>query len=433
VLETEPIIKVENVTVEYRISEHRFSGFKDYVLHGLRKKPNFRIFRALDKVSLEVQRGESLALIGHNGCGKSTLLKVIAGVITPQEGFVKADARIAPMIELGAGFDFELSGRENIALSCMLMGLTKEEVDAKIEGIIAFSELQDFIDSPLKNYSSGMTARVGFACATAIDPEILLVDEVLAVGDSNFAKKCFKRISELREKGTTVVIVSHDPNILHQFCDRGIVLENGKVAFSGSIQDALDEHERIMDRRYFESLPLAIREEVERQRKLAGEKNDSAIPRTRIASFLIRDRVPVKNIDWSKPISFSFKIWIDDYSKIRGDLCVGIGLIRNNQTLTGFNNVDLGHRLNPEIYEGQSGINVIFDLPKGLPSLEEGDYELMLGVHDDNVSREIFCARVMHFKATNSLLGVNRHNYLFDSAGHVRGIQASAICPTNQA
>lgn len=426
----EPIIKVENVTVEYRISEHNYSGLKDYILHGLKKKPNFRIFRALDNVTLHVRRGESLALIGHNGCGKSTLLKVIAGVITPQKGLVKAEARIAPMIELGAGFDFELSGRENISLSCMLMGLTKEEVEEKIEGIISFSELQNFIDSPLKNYSSGMTARIGFACATAIDPEILLVDEVLAVGDSNFAKKCFKRISELREKGTTVVIVSHDPNILHQFCDRGIVLENGKIAFSGSILDALDEHERIMDRRYLESLPSAIREEAERQKRLQSTKNESAKPEVKIASLLIQDRVPVQIIDWSKPLSLSFKIWFDDFSKVRPELCVGIAFLRNNTTLTGFNNIDLGHRLKPELYQAKDGISITFELSEGLPNMEEGEYELMLGIHDENISREIFCDRVMQFRSTNSLLGVNRHNYLFDSSEYVLGVNASSIQET---
>ena len=309
----------------------------------------------------------------------------------------------------------------------MLMGLTKEEIEEKIEGIISFSELQNFIDSPLKNYSSGMTARIGFACATAIDPEILLVDEVLAVGDSNFAKKCFKRISVLREKGTTVVIVSHDPNILHQFCDRGIVLENGKIAFSGSILEALDEHEKIMDRRYFESLPIAIREEAERQKKLLSIKDDSEIPQVKITSLLIQDRVPVQHIDWSKPLFISFKIWIDDCSKIRGDLCVGIAFLRNNVTLTGFNNIDLGYQLKPDLFYGKDGISITFELTEGFPNMEEGDFELMLGIHDENISREIFCGRVMLFKSTNSHLGVNRHNYLFDSSEYVQNVKATSL------
>ena len=158
-----PVIDGRAIAVEYRLSDYRYSGFKDYVMRKLEGKGKTRTFRALDGVNVELARGESLALIGHNGCGKSTLLKVIAGLITPKAGSIWTSGRIAPMIELGAGFDFELSGRENIELSCMLMGLSRAEVREVLPGIIEFADLAQFIDAPLKNYSSGMVARLGFA------------------------------------------------------------------------------------------------------------------------------------------------------------------------------------------------------------------------------------------------------------------------------
>ena len=206
--------------------------------------------------------------MGHNGSGKSTLLKVLAGIIISDNKSFSISGRIAPMIELGTGFDGELSGYENIILSCALMGLTQEEVESRIESIVEFSELREFIDMPLKNYSSGMQARLGFACATAVDPDILLIDEVLAVGDQNFSKKCLYRIDQLRKLGTTVVLVSHDINTMKTFCSRGIVLERGKMKFDGDIETAALKHEEIMHQRFLDSMLPEQRSEYLRKTKL---------------------------------------------------------------------------------------------------------------------------------------------------------------------
>ena len=239
-------ISVKDVTVEYKIFEYKVTTLKEYFIRKLKGLHSFTRFQALKNVSLEIYKGESVALLGHNGSGKSTLLKVIAGIIEPPNTSIVCNGRIAPMIELGAGFDPELSGYENVRLSCMIMGLTSSEVDARIEGIVKFADIHRFMNVPVKNYSSGMQARLGFACATAVEPDILLVDEVLSVGDSNFSKKCLSRIQELREKGTTVVLVSHSSDTVKQFCTRGYVLREGELMYNGSIDDAVYFHEKIM-------------------------------------------------------------------------------------------------------------------------------------------------------------------------------------------
>ncbi|RZM17917.1 MAG: ABC transporter ATP-binding protein [Pedobacter sp.] len=213
-MDSDTVILCKDVTVEFTYSNFEYSTLKELVFQRLQGKRHVTKLQALNSIDLEVKKGESVAFIGHNGSGKSTMLKVLAGIIVPRKGSeLLIRGRVAPMIELGTGFDGELSGMENIYLSCAIMGLTKSEVNAKIEDIIAFSELQDFIHMPVKNYSSGMQARLGFACTTAVDPDILLVDEVLAVGDSNFAKKCLERVRNLKAGGTTVVLVSHDPHV----------------------------------------------------------------------------------------------------------------------------------------------------------------------------------------------------------------------------
>lgn len=245
-MNAETVIEIRNATVEYRVQEFQVSTFKEYALRKLKGVHKVKTFKALDSVRLEVRRGESVALLGHNGSGKSTLLRVVAGIIEPREAKVNVTGRIAPLIELGAGFDVELTGRENIRLSCMLMGLKGYEIDARMDRIIEYSELAGFIDMPIKNYSSGMFGRLGFACATAVDPEVLLIDEVMSVGDANFSKKSRARLDELRAGGATVVLVSHSMPTVRDFCDRGVVLCEGKVVFDGPVEAAIAEHEKIM-------------------------------------------------------------------------------------------------------------------------------------------------------------------------------------------
>ena len=246
----ESIVKGRAITVSYTKPSSKITSLKELFVQKIRGQYKSETLVALRNVDIEVRRGEAVALLGHNGSGKSTLLKVIAGIIDPPGADLQVTGRIAPMIELGAGFDPELSGVENIKLACMLMGLSKRETLNRLETIIDFSELREFIQMSLKNFSSGMQARLGFACATSVDPDLLLVDEVLSVGDSNFAKKCLGRIAALRSKGTTVILVSHDLPTVRAFCERGYVLDNGEVVFEGPIDAAVDRHRDIMDAKY---------------------------------------------------------------------------------------------------------------------------------------------------------------------------------------
>jgi ABC-type polysaccharide/polyol phosphate transport system ATPase subunit len=424
--EVKPIISVDRVRVDYRMTTRRFTGLKEYVLGYLQRQHESRTFRALSEVSFEIKKGEAVALLGHNGCGKSTLLKVIAGIIPPTSGKVEAWGRIAPMIELGAGFDFELSGRENILLSCMLMGLTKSEIQDRIDSIIAFADLGEFIDAPLKNYSSGMAARIGFACATAVDPDILLVDEVLAVGDTNFTRKCLGRIKELRAKGTTVVLVTHDLHTVKLFCDRGIVMEEGVVRFDGPVIKAVDRFEMIMESRARKSISAQQVEEEQRRKKLAESSADQSKPRALVEMSLIQDFNEVLELDISRGFEIRFKITMIRADQLIPDMAFGIALKKGDEVMTGFNNKDLGFSVDCAEFVENEPFMIIYELREGLPQIEAGIYSLWLGIHDNNISREIFFAKLGDVPVLNSIRGVNRHHYVFDIGKQVTNFSIQA-------
>ena len=195
-------------------------------------------FQALRDVDLEITTGQTVGLIGHNGSGKSTLLKILTGILRPTAGTVEVNGRVSSLLELGAGFNGELSGRDNIYLNASLLGLPRKETDGLFDSIVEFSELEEFIDNPVKHYSSGMYVRLGFAVAVHVDPDILLVDEVLAVGDEAFARKCLDKIAEFQQEGRTILFVTHSLNLVDEICDRGIVLDHGRVVFDGDPQFA---------------------------------------------------------------------------------------------------------------------------------------------------------------------------------------------------
>lgn len=191
-------------------------------------------FYALDNINFQIKKGESVGIIGNNGSGKSTILKLMAGVLTPTSGSVIINGQVSPLIELGAGFHPELTGRENIYLSGTILGLSNKEVDEKFDSIVNFSELDDFIDTPVKHYSSGMYMRLGFSIAINVEPDILLIDEILAVGDISFQKKCLKKMAEFHKNGVTIVLISHSLDLVQNFCQRVIILENGKEIDAGA-------------------------------------------------------------------------------------------------------------------------------------------------------------------------------------------------------
>lgn len=227
------IIDIKNVSVRFNKSTENISGLKEYMIKMIKRELMFQEFFALKDISFTVKRGESWGLIGKNGSGKSTLLKLISGIIKPYQGSITVQGSISPLIELGAGFDPELTARENIFLNGALLGYKKKFITENFDRIVEFAELSEFIDIPLKNFSSGMSARLGFAIATITKPDILIVDEVLAVGDFAFQQKCKKRMEELLSGGTTLLFVSHSIEQVQELCQNAIWLEHGNIKAIG--------------------------------------------------------------------------------------------------------------------------------------------------------------------------------------------------------
>ena len=239
----ETMIEVRDVSMRFRMANDRISSIKEYAIARLRGKLKYNEFEALKHVSFDVKRGEVIGLIGHNGAGKSTMLKVISGILKPTEGSVIVRGNVAPMLELGSGFDFDMTGRENIFLNGAILGYSEDFLKSKYDEIVAFSEIGQFIDVPLRNYSSGMIARLAFSVATVIVPEVLIVDEVLSVGDASFQEKSRARMMELMSGGTTVLFVSHSLPQIREMCNRVAWLEHGEVQMYGETQAVCDAYE----------------------------------------------------------------------------------------------------------------------------------------------------------------------------------------------
>lgn len=236
-------VEVNDVTMIFNMASESLTNLKEYFIKLIRHELFFKEFRALKHISFKVRRGEVVGLVGTNGSGKSTMLKIIAGVLEPSEGECIVRGNIAPLIELGAGFDPELTARENIYLNGSLLGYTKEFIDDNLEGIIEFAELRDFMDMPLKNFSSGMTARIAFAIATITEPDILIVDETLSVGDVFFQEKCERRIQRFIESGdVTVLFVSHSIEQVERICQRAIWIEKGDLRMDGSVDEVCEAY-----------------------------------------------------------------------------------------------------------------------------------------------------------------------------------------------
>lgn len=238
------MIEINNITMDFKIQREQIQSLKEYLVNLFKGKITYDVFRALNKVNIKIKKGEVVGIIGRNGAGKSTLLKIIAGVLTPTIGNIKINGVIAPMLELGAGFDQDLTARENIYLNGAILGYSKEFLESKYEEIVEFSELKDFIDQPVRTFSSGMMMRLAFSIATIVEPEILIVDEILSVGDSHFKAKSEKRMKELMAGGTTVLMVSHALPQIRELCSRVIWLEKGEVIKDGDTSTICDEYEK---------------------------------------------------------------------------------------------------------------------------------------------------------------------------------------------
>lgn len=242
-----PVIRLVNVTQRFRVIHERPDTVRELFSRFFRHNASFHDFEAVKNVSLEVPRGQTLGIIGRNGSGKSTLLKIIAGVYKPSNGTVEVNGTLAPLIELGAGFHHELTGRENILLNGLLMGYTKREMMERQQSIIDFADVGEFIDAPVKQYSSGMYMRLAFAVATEVDPQILLVDEILAVGDVGFQEKCFEKLRRFRNSGKTIILVTHNMDNVRQHCERAVLIDHGSILVDGTPDEAVSEFNTLMN------------------------------------------------------------------------------------------------------------------------------------------------------------------------------------------
>lgn len=243
---TEIAVELNNVGIKFNLSQEKVDSLKEYVIKFLKKELMYNEFWALKDISFSVKKGERLGILGLNGAGKSTLLKIIAGVYKPTEGTVMHTGVIAPMLELGAGFDPQYTGAENIFLYGSVLGYSKSYLKEKFDEIVEFSELEKFINVPLKNYSSGMRARLGFAIATIADPEILILDEVLSVGDAKFRKKSEQKIMEMFDRGVTVLFVSHSLEQVQRLCNKAIILDHGRLVANGNVNDVAEIYKEMI-------------------------------------------------------------------------------------------------------------------------------------------------------------------------------------------
>lgn len=261
-------LAVDHVGMKFNLSKEKVDNLKEYFIKFIKKELTYQEFWALKDVTFEVKRGEHLGIVGLNGAGKSTLLKVIAGVLKPTEGSVKTKGKIVPLLELGAGFDKQYTGAENIYLYGSLLGYSKEFITSKFDEIVEFSELGEFIEVPVKNYSSGMRARLGFSIATVVKPDILILDEVLSVGDAQFRKKSEAKIQSMFDQGVTVLFVSHSLEQVKRICDKAIMLEHGTVIAHGDVMDVANI--------YNEKLQQKKEKKKRMRRKLNKELNEQA-------------------------------------------------------------------------------------------------------------------------------------------------------------
>lgn len=238
------IITVEHVSMKFKLSSEKFDNIKEYFIKTIKKQVSYDEFWALKDISFEVEKGDSVALIGLNGSGKSTMLKTIAGVLKPTEGKVVVKGSTAPLIELGAGFDMDLTARENVFLNGAILGYSRKQMEDYYEGIVEFAELRNFMDVPVKNFSSGMVSRLAFSIATIGTPDILIVDEVLSVGDYRFQQKCQQRIQQMRNQGTTILFVSHNVSQVLEVCNKVVWLEQGCLKMQGNAPEICEIYEK---------------------------------------------------------------------------------------------------------------------------------------------------------------------------------------------
>lgn len=281
--EQEVAIKVDNVSKAFKLPHEKQSSIKSALINFHPKKKTYELQEALKDVSFQVKKGEFFGIIGRNGSGKSTLLKLLAGIYSPTSGTVNVNGKLTPFIELGVGFNPELTGRENVYLNGALLGFSRKEMNAMYKDIVEFAELEKFMDQKLKNYSSGMQVRLAFSIAIRAESDILLIDEVLAVGDEAFQSKCFSYFKQLKRAGKTVVFVSHDMGAVKEFCDKGILIDEGKIKFAGSSKGVAKQYSRL----FIDNSNDKFRGDIQRS-------GDGSISIVKVTASLIKDKVVIE-------------------------------------------------------------------------------------------------------------------------------------------
>lgn len=395
--EKSPVIVLKDVGVRYRLPSEKIPTLKEYVIRALRGQVKQQTFWALQNINLEIYPGEVFGVIGPNGAGKSTLLKVVSRVLRPTKGRVRVVGKVAPLLELGAGFDFELTGRENIFLNGAILGFSKREMERRLDRIVQFAGLGDFIDAPLRTYSSGMVARLGFAVATDERPEILIVDEILSVGDTEFQTRSFERIQSFQAQGTTILLVTHDVGRVETMCQRAIFLSHGQIVAAGSASHVVDRYlGRIRQR---EEARLAEAQTTEQAWRWGNRK----IEITKV-EFLDENGQP-KNL-FQTGDYFALRIEYEAHEPIESPV-FGMAIHHNDGThITGpntqFAGLDLGR------VEGKGW--VLYEVER-LPLLE-GLYKVSVAVHNwqDN---EMFD----YHDRNNAIRVINRNSKIREKYG----------------
>ncbi|MGD9346338.1 MAG: ABC transporter ATP-binding protein [Candidatus Aminicenantes bacterium] len=416
-------IDVDHVTRIYQkySAQHRFKTFKSAIVKGdfFKSLRPDELVTALDNVNFKVAKGTTFGVIGENGSGKSTLLKVITGIAKPTSGTVSVDGKVSALIELGAGFHPEISGRENIFINGIMLGLSKKEITEKFDDIVRFAELEEFIDAPVKTYSSGMHMRLGFSVAINVNPDILLIDEVLAVGDASFVPKCLDRIDDFRRRKKTILFVSHDLSTVEKICDRVIWLKNGKIQTMGEpkrvvdayLQDVAEKQEEDFERR---------QQEVEIEETFEEERRENRWGKREIEIKKVR----LKGLDgtekhvYSPDEGMAIEMHVMAYSQIK-DFVFGIGIYNPNGVCCYGTNTHL-ENFTPRFIEGEG--SVVLKIEK--LGLINGTYYLDVAAHKKDGYPYDYHRNLYSFmvSSTNKDVGIMRpkHTWSFSSGIKIR-------------
>lgn len=376
------ILQCKRLNVEYTISTSYSNTLKEAFINRIKGESRSLVRKALRGIDIKARASDCIALVGHNGSGKSTLLKCLAGIIKPSEGTIRLEGNVAPLIELGAGFDPELTGRENVYLSSSLMGILKSEVDEVLQSIIDFADIGDFFDLPVKSYSSGMYMRLAFACTTNISASIVLVDEILAVGDDSFQKKCLNKIEEIRSAGTTIVLVSHDLETVRNMASYVYVLDEGKVLYEGHPHIAIDFYKDLLARREMNKLPKALKLEAERKHRLT--KSEIGVK----GRVLKAEVGPISNDHIQSGVPWYLDIQVEMFEKEHKNPVIGFAVEdKEGRRVFGGNTNIFSSKLVGSWEQNKGILSIRFSFVE--QSLASGDYSIVAAIHNFNLTETI--------------------------------------------